>query len=1224
MRLINVNTLKLEEFYGDVPRYAILSHTWGADHEELSFRDITENTIKRESLPFKIAKCCEQAEKDGLQYAWVDTCCIDKTNSVELGAAINSMFRWYHKAAVCYAYLVDVTELLAPDNLRFFDSKWHDLGTKANRSNIIDQKMGIPRRFLQGTALSEASVAQRMSWASRRETKREEDIAYCLLGIFDVTMPMIYGEGADRAFTRLQREIMRNSRDESILAWGISSPEHYLSNSENKSLSAGVLAASPANFEGCQDIVSRGNQIGSPCTFQIEGGFVRVNISLLQDENGLFGLLNCGLPNPKTVVAIPLSKSQSDGYLRPQDHCAVIYDSIATKTSAQPVYILTERHIERPPTASYNNYFFVEDPIEMGLELIEVEPPDRWLKDRSIITTSNDHAVQKLWARFRSHGKDPSDFLVLLEYSSQNSQAQARRHMMISSRATSLQDLAQGSGSIRQGAFDKQCASDGMLSVRASVERDSMQEIFVVKLAAIASPPSVTIDATFELVKLEVESIMKEEDYLRREKHNLEQHVIETASSLRSARADLTEVEEEIENLNGLKSRLLDIRGRASQDMVQTGTRAEKVRQQGAMLSECERSLERELDGRQQAVLEFGYEVEAELTGLVETEVDLVKHIDTMLKRDPLLRGFFSDKKNKGFLVYLWRKAEDMYSGHGLEAHYEKPMAQTLKASMYQQVFYCDDSEAMGHEDRWNVQTKLVKQLIKVTSQLLPAGKGVGLRFINREVDESPNLTVDRVNNILNSMPLRLGGNTAVGTSLTSKILEPLVYSKAKLQILDRPLLIMTTIGGCPETEAESEIVDAIIECGRMLEIAGYPRRTVIFMIYQIGTSQTTSNFVRRLKNNPDLSPVTSVFSEWEEAIEEETLPTYNAEKYYPVRLGEVLDGRYQVVAKLGYGVTSTVWLGRDLSDSKHVALKIYVSGTTDKNHELDVYERMNAIKTDHAGQALIRKLWDHFFLEGSHGRHICLVHQPLGLSVDQFLYFFPGRVLGVVDFLHTEAQVIHTGDPKNFSGLEDSEIEEPSPRKVLGPERTIYTSHIVVPRNGLPLPSDFGEARFSEEEHDEDIMPNLYRAPEVVLKMKWDNKVDVWSSALMAWDMVCSQTLFDGRNSDDVFDDRVHLAEMVAIMGPPPTEFIKRSKIGSVFWDEDGEWKELAPVPNMTLEERAANIQGPDKEESLKLMRRALTWDPEDRPAAGELIFDEWLMKGLQLPAHLSKNTYL
>ncbi|PWY82595.1 CMGC protein kinase [Aspergillus eucalypticola CBS 122712] len=1274
MRLINVDKLHLEEFHGSKPCYAILSHTWGADHEELSFRDITENSTKRESLPFKVAKCCEQAKMDSIQYAWVDTCCIDKTNSVELGEAINSMFRWYNEAAVCYAYLADVTmednnpfpltqfsscrwfqrgwtlqELLAPDKLRFFDSGWHDLGTKAKRSGIIDRKFGIPRRFLQGTPLSEASIAQRMSWASNRVTKRAEDIAYCLLGIFDVTMPMIYGEGADRAFTRLQQEIMKNSRDESILAWGISSPEHYLHDSkDNKTLSAGVLAASPADFRGCENIVPRMNGTRSPCTFQIEGGLVRVDLSLHQDKNGLFGLLNCGPLKSNTLVAIPLSKSPSgEYYLRPQDHRAMIHDSIATKTPAQPVHILIERHMKTPPTASYNNYFFVEDPIEAGLMLVEVEPPDRWLQDRSIITTSSDpadHAVQKLWTRFRSGGEDSSDFLVLLEYDTQGSQAQARCHMMISSSATSLQDLAQRSGSMREEAFGKQSASDGTLNIQASVERDDMQKIFVVILAATPSPPSVTINATFELevlkFKLEMEDVMKEEDDLRHETDNLDQHEWEINSSLKTAKAGLIDVEGEIEKCNALKARLLDTISRATHDTANASTRAEKIRQRRAMLSERRRSLERKLDGRHQTVLETGYglllyqtggraaEAEAELAKLVEDNIDLVKHIDNMLRCDAFLRRFFSDKTKRGFLVYLWKKAENMYSGHGLKAHYEKPMALTVKTSMYQQVFYCDDSSEMRREYRWDVQKELVKQLANVTTQLLPAGRGVGLRFVNCKVDISPNLAVDQVKKILDSAPLGSGGNTAIGTNLRSRILEPLVYSKVSFQRLDRPLLIIITIGGCPESRTESEFVKAIIECGRKLELAGYPRRTVVFMIYQIGTSKKTSKFVRRLKDNPDLFPMISVFAEWEEYIEEETLPTYNAEKYYPVRLGEILHGRYQVVAKLGYGVTSTVWLGRDLSDSKH-------------NHELDVYDRIDAVETDHAGQNLIRKLWGHFFLEGPHGRHMCLVHQPLGLSVDQFLYFFPGRVmrldavkpcmrqvLGIVDFLHTEAQVIHTainlllpGDPKNFSGREDSEIEAPSPRKVLGSERTIYTSHIVVPGNGLPLLSDFGEARFTQEEHDEDIMPNLYRAPEVVLKMNWDSKVDVWSIALMAWDMVCTRTLLDGRNSDGIFDNRVHLAEMVAIVGPPPTDFIKRSKVGSVFWDKNGKWKDLAPVPEMTLEERAADIQGPDKEAFLNLMRRALTWEPKDRPAAGELIFDEWLMKGLQLPAHLSKD---
>ncbi|PWY83720.1 kinase-like protein [Aspergillus sclerotioniger CBS 115572] len=372
------------------------------------------------------------------------------------------------------------------------------------------------------------------------------------------------------------------------------------------------------------------------------------------------------------------------------------------------------------------------------------------------------------------------------------------------------------------------------------------------------------------------------------------------------------------------------------------------------------------------------------------------------------------------------------------------------------------------------------------------------------------------------------------------------------------------------------------------------------------------------------------------EEIEEETLPTYRAEKYYPVRLGEVLDGQYQILAKLGYGVTSTVWLARDLSDSKYVALKIYVCGS-ERNHELGVYDRINTVESDHLGRSFIRKLWGHFFLNGPHGRHICLVHQPLGLSVDQFLYFLPGKVmgledlkpclrqiLGVVDFLHTDAHIIHTDlqlknlllpgdDPQILSGIEESEIEAPSPRKILDHGRTIHTSQLVIPGNGLPMLSDFGEARFSEEQHDEDIMPNVYRAPEVVLKMNWDNKVDVWNIALMAWDLVCDQTLFSGRNRDGIFDDRAHLAEMMAILGPPPSEFIKRSKVGSVFWNDNGTWKDLAPVPRITLEKRAASIQGQDQEGFLRFMRRALKWRPEDRPTARELLFDGWLMKGLE-----------
>ncbi len=246
MRLINIETLKLEEFFGDdIPRYAILSHTWGAPGVEVTLQDVQAGIITK-SGKIKLEGCCQQAKKDGLGYAWIDTCCIDKTNSVELGEAINSMFRWYRRATMCYAYLSDVPagdnsrdpgskffvsrwfrrgwtlqELLAPEEVQFYNQGWGFIGTKLDMVTEIETITGIPRDFLLGWEhIHEASVAQRMSWAAKRETTRKEDTAYCLLGIFDVTMSMIYGEG-DRAMSRLQQEIMRFTGDHSILAWGL-------------------------------------------------------------------------------------------------------------------------------------------------------------------------------------------------------------------------------------------------------------------------------------------------------------------------------------------------------------------------------------------------------------------------------------------------------------------------------------------------------------------------------------------------------------------------------------------------------------------------------------------------------------------------------------------------------------------------------------------------------------------------------------------------------------------------------------------------------------------------------------------------------------------------------------------------------------------------------------------------------------------------------------------
>jgi hypothetical protein len=230
-----------------IPPYAILSHTWGADTDEVTFRDLMDGTGRSKPGYDKIQFCGEQVRRDDLQYFWVDTCCIDKSNSAELSEAINSMFRWYRSAAKCYVYLSDVSrpafdankfnqlpwesafrksrwftrgwtlqELIAPTSAEFFSKNWEQLGNKTSLERHVHEITGIPVKALEGSLLSDFSVTERMSWAGRRQTTREEDKAYSLLGIFDVHMPLIYGEGRENALKRLREEIDKASKGKSF------------------------------------------------------------------------------------------------------------------------------------------------------------------------------------------------------------------------------------------------------------------------------------------------------------------------------------------------------------------------------------------------------------------------------------------------------------------------------------------------------------------------------------------------------------------------------------------------------------------------------------------------------------------------------------------------------------------------------------------------------------------------------------------------------------------------------------------------------------------------------------------------------------------------------------------------------------------------------------------------------------------------------------------------
>jgi hypothetical protein len=232
MRLLEIGAndqLSLTNFISNkVPKYVILSHTWEADHDEVTYEDFTNNLGLNKKGYRKIHFCRDQAKKDDFQYFWIDSVCIDKKNSVELQEAINSMARWYRKAAKCYIYLSDVSsadeydtfrrsrwftrgwtlqELLAPATVEFYSQDRQYLGDRNSLQDRILKATRISAAALQGEPFTKFSIEDRLSWMAKRETTIDEDIVYCLLGIFEIHMPLIYGEGARNAFSRLFREI---------------------------------------------------------------------------------------------------------------------------------------------------------------------------------------------------------------------------------------------------------------------------------------------------------------------------------------------------------------------------------------------------------------------------------------------------------------------------------------------------------------------------------------------------------------------------------------------------------------------------------------------------------------------------------------------------------------------------------------------------------------------------------------------------------------------------------------------------------------------------------------------------------------------------------------------------------------------------------------------------------------------------------------------------------
>jgi hypothetical protein len=399
MRLLRTEAdegFRLVEYVSEIaaPPYAILSHRWGADDEEYTYKDLLEGTGKHKIGYQKVRACGVQAIKDNLDYFWVDTCCIDKSSSAELSEAINSMWLWYCNSEVCYAFLNDVPaeighqdrnqvlgrskwftrgwtlqELLAPRRVNFYNATWKLIGTKHNMAGIISSITHIGQVYLSDRPdpLETASIAERMSWASRRETKRVEDVTYCLLGIFGVSMPLLYGEG-DRAFQRLQEEIMKQSDDQSIFAWEVLPTEY----------DGSMLARSPNAFSACGNIVRALNSSSTtPYTMTNRG--LQIELPLMHRGDGFVARLNCRYKHDFfSDLGVPIRRARKGfQFVRDDDDVSSIALTRWRDSSLHTIYMKTAAKYFGARNDPQQDSVIIRN-LPPGYVISQVFPPHNW------------------------------------------------------------------------------------------------------------------------------------------------------------------------------------------------------------------------------------------------------------------------------------------------------------------------------------------------------------------------------------------------------------------------------------------------------------------------------------------------------------------------------------------------------------------------------------------------------------------------------------------------------------------------------------------------------------------------------------------------------------------------------------------------------------------------------------------------------------------------------
>ncbi|KAI0380797.1 heterokaryon incompatibility protein-domain-containing protein [Hypomontagnella monticulosa] len=443
IRLIDTKSYRMKSLRVDSVKYAILSHRW-VEGEEITYEKMLElsndpnHPARQWSGYQKIKQACDKALSREYRYVWVDTCCIDKKSSAELSEAINSMYGWYQNSSVCFVWLSDLSqnanietelprcvwftrgwclqELLAPRNIRFYNRQWTYIGDKISLGWLLSKITNIDKGILAGNIpLSEVPVARRMSWAAKRKTEKVEDLAYCLLGIFDINMPLLYGEGT-KAFLRLQEEIIKRSNDLTIFFTSTRAEQsnHVCSapvvcdtdeDAEAKKYRHAIphrnlFAESPRGFMHCGQVAA--NNVTDDQSFAMSNkGLYFKTVQLITDEDGRFYRLplNCyrrasNIPDdcdlllrkigPNMFVRVRLLRLQN--VTAPRAITADRQKGGNRKYAEGEAYIITQVTQSIRTMIDTSDSYFIQLQMSLGdlaennwtLKITEVVPKDYW------------------------------------------------------------------------------------------------------------------------------------------------------------------------------------------------------------------------------------------------------------------------------------------------------------------------------------------------------------------------------------------------------------------------------------------------------------------------------------------------------------------------------------------------------------------------------------------------------------------------------------------------------------------------------------------------------------------------------------------------------------------------------------------------------------------------------------------------------------------------------